>query len=36
MDTGDAAMKRVMGYLFTGLIGTTAGFIFLANTIVGA
>ena len=36
METADAAMKRVMGYLFTGLIGTAVAFIFLANTLVGA
>lgn len=34
MDTTDIAMKRVMSYLFTGLIGTTLGFIFLVNMIV--
>jgi hypothetical protein len=34
MKTTDAAMKRVMGFLFTGLIGTTLGIIFLANSIV--
>jgi hypothetical protein len=34
METTDAAMKRVMSYLFTGLIGTTLGVIFLANMIV--
>ena len=36
MESADVAMKRVMSYLFTGLIGTTVGFIFLANVIVGA
>jgi len=34
METTDLAMKRVMSYLFTGLIGTTLGFIFLVNMIV--
>ena len=34
METTDAAMKRVMSYLFTGLIGTSVGIIFLANMIV--
>jgi hypothetical protein len=34
METTDAAMKRVMSYLFTGLIGTTLGVIVLANMIV--
>jgi hypothetical protein len=34
METTDASMKRVMSYLFTGLIGTTLGVIFLANMIV--
>ena len=36
METADASMKRVMSYLFTGLIGTTVGFIMLANMIVTA
>jgi hypothetical protein len=34
METTDAAMKRIMSYLFTGLIGTTLGVIVLANMIV--
>jgi hypothetical protein len=34
METTDAAMKRVMSYLFTGLVGTTAGVFYLANMIV--
>ena len=34
MESADAAMKRVMYILFAGLIGTTVGFIYLANTIV--
>jgi hypothetical protein len=33
MDAKDAAMKRVMSYLFTGLIATTVGIIFLANSV---
>ena len=33
MDAKDAAMKRVMSYLFTGLIVTTVGIIFLANSV---
>jgi hypothetical protein len=33
METTDAAMKRVMTYLFTGLIGTTVGVIYLASVI---
>jgi|GEM_PF-2470068 len=36
MEAADVAMKRVMTYLFTGMVGTTLGFIFLANMIVGA
>ena len=34
MEATDATMKRVMYLLFAGLIGTTVGFIYLANTIV--
>ncbi len=34
MDTTDASMKRVMSYLFTGLIAISLGIIFLANMIV--
>ncbi len=34
METTDALMKRVMSYLFTGLIGITLGVFFLANMIV--
>lgn len=34
METTDAVMKRVMSYLFTGLIGTTVGVFVLANMIV--
>jgi len=33
MDAKDAAMKRVMSYLFAGLIATTVGIIFLANSV---
>jgi hypothetical protein len=33
MKTTDAAMKRVMGFLFSGLIATTLGIIFVANSI---
>ena len=36
MDAADSAMKRVMYVLFGGLIVTTVGFIYLANTIVYA
>jgi hypothetical protein len=34
METTDESMKRVMSYLFTGLIATSLGIIFLANMIV--
>ena len=34
METTDEFMKRVMTYLFTGLIGIAVGVFFLANTIV--
>jgi hypothetical protein len=34
METTDVIMKRVMSYLFTGLIGTSLGIMFLANMIV--
>ena len=33
MQTSDTVMKRVMSYLFSGLVGTTVGFMYLANTI---
>jgi hypothetical protein len=31
--TADESMKRVMGYLFGGLIATCVGIIYLANMI---
>ena len=34
METTDATMKRVMSYLFTGLVGATAGVFYIANMIV--
>jgi hypothetical protein len=34
METTDISMKRVMSYLFGGLIVTTLGFIYLVNIIV--
>ena len=34
METTDAAMKRVMTYLFTGLMATFLGIMYLANVIV--
>ena len=34
METTDATMKRVMSYLFTGLIGAAIGVFYLANMIV--
>jgi hypothetical protein len=34
METTDVLMKRIMGYLFTGLIGIALGVFFLANMIV--
>jgi hypothetical protein len=36
MEAADAAMKRVMYILFSGLIGTAVGFIYLAEMIVTA
>jgi len=34
METTDAVMKRLMTYLFTGLIGISLGVMLLANMIV--
>ncbi|GMR01570.1 MAG: hypothetical protein BMS9Abin19_0969 [Gammaproteobacteria bacterium] len=33
MDNADAGMKRVMTYLFTGLLGVFVSIIYLANSI---